>query len=171
MDLACLHKESGCPVIFTRAANIYGPGQQPYRIVPRAALACSLGLTLTLDGGGRSERSFLHVEDAARGVHWAAVNGKSGRTYHFATKQMTRIRDIVDLVAAACGKTLAEIAKDGPERPGKDMAYRMDCSRSEAELLWKTEVSLDIGLFNTALWYRDRAEDYRGKDLGYHHRP
>ena len=33
----------GFPVVFTRAANVYGPGQQLYRIVPRAMLSCRLG--------------------------------------------------------------------------------------------------------------------------------
>lgn len=31
-------KRYNFPVVFTRAANVYGPGQQLYRIVPRAAL-------------------------------------------------------------------------------------------------------------------------------------
>ena len=31
------------PVLFTRAANVYGPGQQLYRIIPKCILACISG--------------------------------------------------------------------------------------------------------------------------------
>ena len=42
----------------TRAANVYGPGQQLYRIIPRTILACLTGQKLVLDGGGISEKGF-----------------------------------------------------------------------------------------------------------------
>ena len=41
------------PVVFTRAANVYGPGQQLYRIVPRTIVAAMTGQKLRLDGGGK----------------------------------------------------------------------------------------------------------------------
>ena len=31
-----VYKNFGFPVVFTRAANVYGPGQQLYRIIPRS---------------------------------------------------------------------------------------------------------------------------------------
>ena len=49
------------PVVFTRAANVYGPGQQLYRIVPRTIVAAMGGQKLRLDGGGKSVRVFIHM--------------------------------------------------------------------------------------------------------------
>jgi hypothetical protein len=51
------------PVLFTRAANVYGPGQQLYRIVPRTIVAAMGGQKLRLDGGGKSVRVFIHMTD------------------------------------------------------------------------------------------------------------
>ncbi len=53
------------PVVFTRAANVYGPGQQLYRIVPRTIVAAMTGQKLRLDGGGQSVRVFIHMSDVA----------------------------------------------------------------------------------------------------------
>ena len=53
------------PVISTRAANVYGEGQQLYRIIPRTILYIILGKKLSLHGGGHSERSFIHIDDVS----------------------------------------------------------------------------------------------------------
>jgi len=171
MDLACLWRQHGLPVVFTRAANIYGPEQQPYRIIPRVALACALGTKVTLDGGGKSMRSFLHAWDAAEGIYRAALGGRSGQVYHFATNEMTPIRDLVDVAARFAGKSLAEVAVDGPERPGKDPAYMIEWQSSADELGWEPKIPLLGGVRDTVRWYLERAYQYRGQDLGYHHRP
>ena len=42
------------PVIFTRAANVYGPGQQLYRVVPRTILSAKTGKQFELHGDGVS---------------------------------------------------------------------------------------------------------------------
>jgi len=47
------------PVVFTRAANVYGPGQQLYRIIPRTILYIRLGKKLNLHGGGVSSRLYV----------------------------------------------------------------------------------------------------------------
>ena len=39
MHLRSYYKAYKFPVIFTRAANVYGPGQQLYRIIPRTILS------------------------------------------------------------------------------------------------------------------------------------
>ena len=43
LHLQSFHEAYGFPVVFTRAANVYGPGQQLYRIIPRALLAHGRG--------------------------------------------------------------------------------------------------------------------------------
>ena len=59
MQLLSFHKAYDFPVVFTRAANVYGPGQQLYRIIPRTILSLKSGKKLNLEGGGYSQRSFI----------------------------------------------------------------------------------------------------------------
>src|SRR5690349_8950351 len=51
LHLLTFSKQYKFPVVFTRAANVYGPGQQLYRIIPRAILFIKSGRKLQLHGG------------------------------------------------------------------------------------------------------------------------
>src|SRR5207237_10499262 len=70
------------PVVFTRAANVYGPGQQLYRIVPRTIVAAMGGQKLRLDGGGKSVRVFIHMTDVSDATLKIARTGRPGDSYH-----------------------------------------------------------------------------------------
>ena len=67
------------PVVFTRAANVYGPGQQLYRIIPRTMMFLKTGRKLGLQGGGLSQRSFIHMRDVSDATWRVALKRRSGR--------------------------------------------------------------------------------------------
>ena len=71
LHLMSFFKAYDFPVIFTRAANVYGPGQQLYRIIPRTMLYARVGRKMKLHGGGLSTRSFIHMNDVkiAHSIH------------------------------------------------------------------------------------------------------
>jgi len=167
--LALLHRQFGFPVCFTRTVNVYGPGQQPYRIVPKTAVCALSGKVLPLHGGGHSTRSFIHVRDAMNAVLRVLEDGRDGETYHVATSRETTIRDLVGMVAERCGKRLGEVAVDALDRPGKDLAYQLDDAKIRAELGWSDVVPLEAGL--------DEAVDWVRRNLGsigeaaYRHKP
>ena len=85
------------PVVFTRAANVYGPGQQLYRIVPRTIVAAMGGQKLRLDGGGMSKRVFIHMTDVADATLKIARKGVPGETYHISGYEVVSIRTLVEL--------------------------------------------------------------------------
>src|SRR3989338_4008923 len=85
MWLKALYKSYQFPVVFTRAANVYGCGQQLYRIIPRAILYARLEKKLHLHGGGYSMRSFIHIYDVADATYRIALSGELGHTYHIST--------------------------------------------------------------------------------------
>ena len=65
MSLKTFVDAYGFPAVSTRAANVYGPGQQLYRIIPRTILFIRLQKKLQLHGGGFFERSFIHINDVS----------------------------------------------------------------------------------------------------------
>ena len=65
MSLKTFVDTYGLPAVSTRAANVYGPGQQLYRIIPRTIFAAMTGQKLKLDGGGLSQRVFIHMRDVS----------------------------------------------------------------------------------------------------------
>jgi dTDP-glucose 4,6-dehydratase len=78
LHLMSFFKAYQFPVVFTRAANVYGPGQQLYRIIPRTMLYARLGKKMNLQGGGSSIRSFIHMDDVSMATLKIASEGNPG---------------------------------------------------------------------------------------------
>jgi dTDP-glucose 4,6-dehydratase len=167
-----LFRAKGLPVCITRTVNVYGPAQQPYRIVPKTILSVLFGRKLKLHGGGHSVRSFIHIDDVAEAILRVALDGRAGETYHVATSKAseTSIRALVTFICTMMGKTLEEVADDDAERIGKDMAYRLDDTKIRKELHWGDCIDLHDGLYRTIDWFMEHAPSYRNRNLEYAHR-
>jgi dTDP-glucose 4,6-dehydratase len=170
MSLRTYFERYGFPVVFTRAANVYGPGQQLYRIVPRTILAALSGQRMKLDGGGKSERVFIHMSDVSDATLRIATAGTPGATYHISGYELVTIRTLVEKILARLGKRLEDCADIGPERPGKDGAYMLDSFKLRSELGWRDTISLDAGIDDVIGWARRFEADLPRLPLGYVHK-
>ncbi len=170
MSLKTYFDRYGFPVVSTRAANVYGPGQQLYRIVPRTVLAGMGGEKLKLDGGGKSERVFIHMTDVSDATLRIALEGTPGATYHISGTELVTIRTLVEKVLAQLGKRLEDCADIGPERPGKDTAYKLDSSKLKSELGWRETIKLDEGIADTIAWAKRFERELPKLPIRYEHK-
>lgn len=159
------------PVVSTRAANVYGPGQQLYRIIPRAMLYARLGKKMDLHGGGVSRRSFIHMEDVSDATWRIMERGTLGETYHISTDEIVTIRALVEKIAVMMGVAFEDLAVVGEERLGKDAAYMLESSKIRSELGWSDKISLDKGLEETAQWLDKYLAHIRDLPYDYIHKP
>ncbi len=140
------------PVVFTRAANVYGPGQQLYRIIPRTILFIMLGRKLQLHGGGHSRRSFIHMQDVSDATWRIAKDAPAGETYHISTNEIVTIRELVERICVKLGVKFSDHVEVVGERMGKDAAYMLDSKKLREKLGWQDRVSLDAGLDDCIAW-------------------
>ena len=159
------------PVIFTRAANVYGPGQQLYRIVPRAILFSLLEKKLQLHGGGLSVRSFIHIEDVADATLKIALNGEVGETYHISTNSTISIRSLVKKICNLTKVDFQELIEETEERLGKDQSYLLESSKLRKELNWNDNINLEQGLVKTFSWVKDNLTTLKSLPFDYIHKP
>jgi len=159
------------PVVFTRAANVYGPGQQLYRIVPRTIVAAMGGQKLRLDGGGKSVRVFIHMTDVSDATLKIARKGKLGDTYHISGYELVSIRALVEMILARLGKSFDECVEIGPERPGKDTSYMLDSVKLRTELGWRDTLSLERGVDDVIRWAERFRADMKKLPAKYDHKP
>lgn len=159
------------PVLFTRAANVYGPGQPLYRIIPRTVLAAIGGQKLKLDGGGKSVRVFIHMRDVSDATLRIARAGTLGETYHISGYELVSIRNLVELILARLGKRFEDCVELGPERPGKDTAYQLDSVRLRTELGWRDRVSLAEGVEDVIAWAERFKDALPALPARYEHKP
>lgn len=170
MSLKAYFNHYGFPVIFTRFANFYGPGQQLYRIVPRTIIYGFLGKKLQLHGGGKSIRAFIHASDIAGALACAIDGGTPGSIYHFSPREFQTIRMVVENICSKMNidfNCLCEVSED---RPGKDFAYLMSSEKARNELGWNDEVSFDEGIVQTIAWIKENIEEIRLLPLNYVHK-
>lgn len=170
MHLLAMHRSFGFPVSFTRTVNVYGPAQQPYRIIPKTVLKILRGQKLKLDGGGESVRSFIHVRDMAEGTLAVAVAGAPGQVYHFATDDELKIKTVVARICSALDVAFGDVVEIVSDRPGKDRMYHLDWEDSKTELKWCPKVSFLEGIDDTVFWFVAHAADYANHSLEYEHR-
>lgn len=159
------------PVVFTRAANVYGPGQQLYRIIPRTILFILLGRKLQLHGGGHSRRSFIHMNDVSDATWNIALNAPAGETYHISTNEIVTIRELVERICAKLGVKFEDHVEVVGERLGKDAAYMLDSEKLRSTLGWRDRVSLDTGLDDCIAWAKKHFDELRQLPYDYIHKP
>lgn len=159
------------PVVFTRAANVYGPGQQLYRIIPRTILFIMLGRKLQLHGGGHSRRSFIHMKDVSDATWRIAKNAPSGETYHISTNEIVTIRELVERICLKLGVKFEDHVEVVGERMGKDAAYMLDSTKLRETLGWQDRVPLDAGLDDCIAWAKRNFDDLRQLPYDYIHKP
>lgn len=171
MSLRSYFQTYGFPVVFTRAANVYGPGQQLYRIIPRSILAAIGGQKLRLDGGGVSVRVFIHMRDVSDATLRIALNGRLGECYHISGYELVSIRQLVETILRRLDRRFEDCVEIGPERPGKDTAYTLDSFKLRSELGWRDRISLTEGIDDVVSWaerFRDALPQLPAK---YEHKP
>ena len=152
LHLMSFQKAYGFPVVFTRAANVYGPGQQLYRIIPRAMLSARTGKPMQLHGGGHSVRAFIHIQDVVRATLLLALEAEPGTTWHLSTRESISIRSLVEMICERCHVKFDSVVEDSDERLGKDQSYLLDSAAMRESFGWSDQVSLTEGLADTLAW-------------------
>jgi dTDP-glucose 4,6-dehydratase len=159
------------PVVWTRAANVYGPGQQLYRIIPRTILFIKLGQQLHLHGGGHSTRSFIHIDDVAAATLAIAQRAPAGECYHLSTDRFVSIRDLVAMICDMMGADFSKVVTVTEDRPGKDAAYLLDSAKARTALGWRDTITLEKGIQETITWVDRHFAELKREPLDYIHKP
>jgi len=158
------------PAVFTRAANVYGPGQQLYRIIPRTILFVLLGRKLQLHGGGVSRRAFIHMEDVSDATWRIAQEAPVGEVYHISTNEVVTVRELVERICARLGVRFEDHVEVVGERLGKDAAYMLDSTKLREALGWRDRISLDEGIGQCIDWVRKNLGVLKQQPFDYVHK-
>jgi dTDP-glucose 4,6-dehydratase len=158
------------PVVSTRAANVYGPGQQLYRIIPRTIFFLLTGKPLQLHGGGASTRSFIHMNDVSRATWLIANEALVGETYHISTDRIISIRALVELLCGRLNKNFADYVEVVGERLGKDSTYWLDSSKLRQSLDWSDQTCLEDGIEHCIDWVQSNLETLKDQPAQYIHK-
>jgi len=170
LHLMTFFKAYNFPVIFTRAANVYGAHQQMFRIIPKTFFSILNKSKLTLHGGGKSVRSFIHINDVCEATYKICLKGTIGQSYHISTDENIKIINLVKKLCQLTDSKFSNIVNIGKDRLGKDMAYLLSNKKINRELGWTAKISLDDGLQQTLDWVSSNLDVLSKQDLEYKHK-
>lgn len=169
LSLLTFYKNYGFPVVWTRAANVYGAHQQIFKILPRTAIYLRLGKKIQLHGGGTAVRAFIHVRDVARAYIAVMLRGRVGDVYHIAPENTVTIRELVEIMCGIYGVPFDKAVEVTPARPGHDSAYILDAGKIRSELKWQPKIPLEKGLKEVNAWVDQYWKQIEKQDLEYKH--
>ena len=170
MSLNTFGKAYEFPYVITRAANVYGPHQQLYRIIPRTILYLMLGKKLQLHGGGLSKRSFIHINDVCDATLKIMLKGQNNNTYHISTTKIVTIKSLVQKICKKLNLNLDENVEIVGERLGKDSNYSLDSTKLRNNLSWNDKVKLDDGIEKCINWVSDNLSILKKQPHEYIHK-
>ena len=170
LHLRCLYKQYGFPFLIGRFANFYGIGQQLYRIIPRIFLSCKTKLPFILDGKGESKRSFIYTNDFINAIDKLCHYQGLGEEFSFSSNEEVSILSLFERICKLTNTNKEEILNFGPERPGKDMFYRLDISKSKNKLNWEPKFFLNQGLKEVNIWINKNHKELSEMSWKYLHK-
>lgn len=131
---------------------LYGPNENPRRLVPSVVLSLLRGEP-ALSSHGRQVRDYLHVQDVADGMV-ALLDSAARGAYNIAGGQATTIAAIVTALGEITGRSdllrlgaIPARANDAPLVVGDPAAARRDFG-------WEARIALRDGLASTVDWWR-----------------
>ena len=145
-------RQWGFPLLTVRATNVYGAGQQLFKIIPRTAINVKLGRKIQLHGGGVAKKSYIHIRDVSQGELAIFERGRIGELYHISPVDGVAVRDVVRMIVEQMGKRFEDLTDTVAERPGQDAAYIIDSTKAQQELGWRQRIELSAGLAEVVAW-------------------
>lgn len=149
------HRSFGIPVVIARPNNVYGPRQFPEKVIPKFIRQLEASLPLTIHGGGKAQRSFLHVTDVAKALtDYILIKGIPGEVYNIGSHNVISILELAnDLCRVFEVKPQFEFVID---RAYNDQRYHISSRKLREELGWPgPQIPWEQGLRSTVQWYRD----------------
>ena len=171
MNLFAFHRAYSFPIALTRSANVCGPAQALYRIIPKTVLCIMAGERLKLQGGGLSVRSFIHIRDVCEATLRIARDAKPGGIYHLSTDRRVTIRALVEEICRRMGAPFEKNVEVVEGRLGQDAAYLLDSSRARNELGWSPDITLETMIQETIDWAKKYWDVLKQQPRDYVHKP
>ena len=169
-NLMAYCKNYNFPVVFTRAANIYGPCQQSYRIIPKIIISILTNKKIPIHGKGNTLRSFIYMPDVSKALYKILLDKKNiGKTFHISSKKFISILDLVKLINKIMNikdKNIYFVK----ERDGKDLKYTLNSNKIRNCYKWSEKTNLEEGIINTINWVKKNIDYFKKTSLNYKHK-
>lgn len=146
-------------ICVVRPANIYGPYDNFHAssamVVPSLIRRAYNENPLVVLGSGSGLRDFIHANDVARGMLFFAKNNPK-IPINLGSGRVTSIKELVEIIIANV-EPKPQIQWN-PSKSSGSKPKALDITRAKG-FGWSPIISLENGIRETTLWYRDHAQE------------
>lgn len=156
--LTALAAADGLPAVTLRLYSVYGPWEDPGRLMPALVREASRGRLPPLVGPNTA-RDFVYVEDCCDALLRAArmgAPGGPGATLNVGSGSQTRLRELVDVVRHVLGVDVDPDWGSLGQRAWDTDVWVANPRAAFECLGWHTSTSLAEGVVKMATWLRER---------------
>ncbi|GFP35768.1 dTDP-glucose 4,6-dehydratase, partial [Candidatus Hakubella thermalkaliphila] len=159
------HRTYNLPVVLLRFSAIYGPGQNPVKLIPMSIISALEGRNIILHSPNQ-KRSFLYIDDAVEGILEICFseNKLNGDIINFGSSKSHMIREVVERIIRIIGNPVEIVPEENPILSSDPPEVLSDISKARKVLGWSPITPLDKGLRKTVEWYtRNKAIQPRSR--------
>ena len=152
----------GRPIVVFRLFSVYGPFEEPTRLIPRLLGAALDDAPLDM-ASPRTSRDFVYIDDvvaALSGVERLAA--LSGAILNLGTGVQTNLAEVVQTLELIAGKLLAVRWEAMASRPWDTDVWVADTTALRSALGWTPPTRFREGLAQSLDWMRDHRRFYPG---------
>ena len=148
-------------VVTLRLYSVYGPYEDPRRLVPALVVRGLRGELPPLVDPDVA-RDFVCVEDVVRAFLAAAAGAEHGTVYNVGSARQTTIREIVQITRAALNVEVQPQWGSTAQRSWDTTTWVSRTDRIRRELGWEPRVALDEGFRAMVAWLRGAGDAVAG---------
>jgi nucleoside-diphosphate-sugar epimerase len=140
------------PISTFRLFSVYGPYEEPTRLVPTVIRRCLEGRDLDMVSPDTA-RDFVHVDDVIEAyLQIGQLSLQCGEVFNIGTGVQSTVRDVVRNAVQAAGAEVRVNWGSMPARPWDTETWLADCSKVRRALKWSARTSLASGIEQTVRW-------------------
>lgn len=147
---------SGLSLGWARIFFLYGPRENPRRLVSSVALSLLKGEP-ALSSHGEQLRDYMHVADAGAGLA-ALLDSDARGDFNIASGESVTIRSIIEQLGVASGRSHLLRIGALPARANDVPLVVADIERARREIRWEPRIGLQPGLKQTFDWWAQQMQ-------------
>ena len=151
---------TGAPIITTRLFSVYGPWEEPMRLVPSTIKKCICNEKLEFTSG-EQKRDFVFtadIEDAY--LELLARPDLAGQVINIGKGTQNSVREIVAEIVGATGTSSKPQWGALPTRENEAFSWVADVEKSRRLLEWRPKTTLAQGVGKTVEWMKSNLQHY-----------
>lgn len=158
--LSYLGAQHGLRTATLRLYSVYGPWEDPGRLIPTLVargLAGELPPLVSPD----IARDFVYVDDVCEAFIAAASSRPGGEVLNIGSGRQTTLRQVVEVARNVLGIGASPEWGSMPQRRWDTASWVADSRRARDLLGWTARTELAVGLELTAQWLRQRRDQWK----------